>query len=174
MTVKKRPYSYPLRYIYLYIYARRANTKSCTPGNGLSKSPGTDKPGSVSLKPDEKGRNQNHYCRYPFCQTINSGCRSGRSLHHGDERSDATIAALAEGTLSVTDSYVFVHNDAGISYAATLESLTKRPVTAIIFGEEAELMTREISFPCTIIAEPAIHNPMPLKRKLEEVAPWDV
>ena len=117
-------------------------------------------------------------------RTIIAGTPSARQLirvadpdgHYTMEMKDldATIAALAEGTLSVTDSYVFVHNDAGISYAATLESLTNRPVTAIIFGEEAEMMTREISFPCTIISEPAIHNPMPLKRKLEEVAPWDV
>lgn len=87
---------------------------------------------------------------------------------------DATVAALADGELTVTDSYVFVHNDAGISYAASMLSLTNCPVTAILFGEEAVQMAHEITFPCTVIAEPATHNPMQLKRKLEEAAPWDV
>lgn len=86
---------------------------------------------------------------------------------------DATIAALANGDLPITESYVFIHNDAGISYAATIASLTHQPVTAIVFGEEAEQISHEITFPCTVIAEPAIHNPMPIKIKLEEVAPWD-
>lgn len=87
---------------------------------------------------------------------------------------DATIGNLADGEMTVTESYVFVHNDAGISYAATMQSLTKKPVTAIVFGEEAEQIAHEITFPCTVIAEPAVHNPMPLKRKIDEVVPWAV
>ena len=116
-------------------------------------------------------------------QTIIAGTPAARQLirvadpdgHYIMEMKDldATIAALAEEKLPVTNSFVFVHNDAGISYAATMQSLTNKPVTAIIFGEEAEQVTSEITFPCTIIADPAIHNPMPLKRKIEEAAPWD-
>jgi hypothetical protein len=87
---------------------------------------------------------------------------------------DLVIGQLADGELKVSESYVFVHNDAGVSYAATMHSLTKAPTTAIIFGEEAVALTEEITFPCTIIAEPAIHNPMPLKKKIDEAAPWDV
>lgn len=116
--------------------------------------------------------------------TIIAGTPSARQLirvadpdgHYTMEMKDldGTIADLAEGKLTVTESYVFVHNDAGISYAATMESLTKKPVTVIIFGEEAEQISKEITFPSTIIAESATHNPMTLKRKIEEAAPWDV
>lgn len=87
---------------------------------------------------------------------------------------DRTINDLAEGTLTVSETFVFVHNDAGVSYAATIQSITGQPVTAIIFGAEAEQVAAEITFPCTIIAEPATHNPMPLKKKIEEAAPWAV
>ena len=124
-----------------------------------------------------------HRMKKAGIRTIIAGTPSARQLirvadpdgHYTMELKDldVTISSLADGELSVTDSYVFVHNDAGISYAATMESLTKKPVTAIIFGEEADLLTKEIEFPCTIIAEPATHNPMPLKRKIEEEAPWD-
>jgi len=116
-------------------------------------------------------------------RTIIAGTPSARQLirvadpdgHYTMEMKDldATIAALAKGDLTVTESYVFIHNDAGVSYAATMQSLTNRPVTAIIFGEEAEQIAQEITFPCTIIAEPATHNPMSLKNRLEEAAPWD-
>ncbi|HWQ65293.1 MAG TPA: DUF1890 domain-containing protein [Methanospirillum sp.] len=87
---------------------------------------------------------------------------------------DQVISHLAEGELIVTESFVFVHNDAGISYAASIQALTQAPVTAIIFGEEAHQVAKEITFPCTIIAEPATHSPMLLKKKIDEGTPWDV
>ncbi|HOL42176.1 MAG TPA: DUF1890 domain-containing protein [Methanospirillum sp.] len=124
-----------------------------------------------------------HRMKKAGIRTIIAGTPSARQLiriadpegHYIMEMKDldATIAALANGDLPITESYVFIHNDAGISYAATIASLTHRPVTAIIFGEEAEQISHEITFPCTVIAEPAIHNPMPIKIKLEEAAPWD-
>jgi hypothetical protein len=124
-----------------------------------------------------------HRMKKAGVKTIIAGTPSARQLirvadpdgHYIMEMKDldATIAALAEGSLSITESYIFVHNDAGISYAATVQSLTNKPVMAIIFGEEADIIAHEITFPCTIIAEPAIHNPMPLKIKLEEAMPWD-
>lgn len=124
-----------------------------------------------------------HRMKKAGIRTIIAGTPSARQLirvadpdgHYTMEMKDldTTIAALSEGKLTVTDSYVFVHNDAGISYAATIRFLTDRPVTAVIFGEEAEEVSQEITFPCRIIAEPATHNPMPLKHRLEEAAPWD-
>lgn len=87
---------------------------------------------------------------------------------------DQVIGQLAEKELTITDSYVFVHNDAGVSYAATIEALTDTSTTSIIFGEEANQIADTITFPCSVIAEPATHNPMSLKRKLDEAAPWDV
>jgi hypothetical protein len=86
---------------------------------------------------------------------------------------DAVIGSLAEGEMQVTESYVFVHNDAGVSYAASIQSLSGSQVTAIVFGEDANSIMADITFPCRVISEPVTHNPMPLKRKIDEVAPWD-
>jgi len=87
---------------------------------------------------------------------------------------DRVIGQLADGELTVTESYVFVHNDAGVSYAASIQSITNASTTAIVFGEDANMVSGAITFPCTIIAEPATHNPMSLKSKIDEAAPWDV
>lgn len=116
--------------------------------------------------------------------TIIAGTPSARQLirvadvdgHYIHEMKDLdqVIGKLADGEITVSESYVFVHNDAGVSYAATVRSITGAPTTAIIFGEEAGQVAEEITFPCTIIAEPATHNPMPLKKKIDEAAPWDV
>ncbi len=86
---------------------------------------------------------------------------------------DKVINDLAEHKLMVDCSYVFVHNDAGVSYAATISALTEKPTTAIIFGENADNLVKEITFPCSVISDPVTHNPMPLKRKIDEVKPWD-
>jgi hypothetical protein len=117
-------------------------------------------------------------------RTIIAGTPSARQLirvadadsHYITEMRDLdqVIGQLADGDLTVSDSYIFVHNDAGVSYAASIQSLTHAPTTAIIFGEEASQVSEEITFPCRIIAEPATHNPMPIRKKLDEVAPWDV
>ena len=116
--------------------------------------------------------------------TIIAGTPSARQLirvadvdgHYIDEMKDLdqVIGLLADGKVHVTDSFVYIHNDAGVSYAATIQAITNEPVTAIIFGEEALQIAGEITFPCQIIAEPATHNPMPIKKKIEEAAPWDV
>ncbi len=116
--------------------------------------------------------------------TIIAGTPSARQLirvadvegHYIDVMKDLdqVIGLLADGKEQVTSSYVYIHNDAGVSYAATIQAITNAPVTAIIFGEEALQIADEITFPCQIIAEPATHNPMPIKKKIEEAAPWDV
>jgi len=87
---------------------------------------------------------------------------------------DQFIGLLADGELTVSENYVFIHNDAGVSYAASIQSITGAPTSAIIFGEEAGQVAGEITFPCRIIAEPATHNPMKRKKKIDEAAPWDV
>ena len=116
-------------------------------------------------------------------RTIIAGTPSARQLirvadvdgHYTAEMKDLdlVIGTLADGDLTVTESFIYVHNDAGVSYAASIQSLTHAPVTAIIFGEEAAQVAEEITFPCLIIAEPATHNPMTLKKKIDEAAPWD-
>ena len=116
-------------------------------------------------------------------RTIIAGTPSARQLlrvadvdgHYITELKDLdqTIDHIADGDLTVSESYVFVHNDAGVSYAASIQAITHAPTSAILFGEEAHQIAEMITFPCRIIAEPATHNPMKLKTKIDEAAPWD-
>jgi threonyl-tRNA synthetase len=69
---------------------------------------------------------------------------------------------------------VFAHNDAGISYAATMRHLLPSSrIVVIIFGKTPEMLEQSIDFPCTTIVEKAVHNPVQLKRKINEVFGWD-
>lgn len=81
---------------------------------------------------------------------------------------DEYIGMLAEGRLDFGRSFVYIHNDAGVSYAATVSALTKGQAYAIVFGSHAEERAAEIAFPCRVIAAKVTHNPMPLKSKLEK------
>lgn len=85
---------------------------------------------------------------------------------------DATIDEITEKKRDFDLCFVFIHNDSGIAYAGTMAYISKARVYALIFGEHAEELAEEIEFPCEIVAAKATHNPMPLKRRLEEVMQW--
>ncbi len=68
--------------------------------------------------------------------------------------------------------FVFIHNDSGVAYAGTMAYISQARVYALLFGEHAEDLVKEIEFPCEVVAAKAVHNPMPLKRKLDEVMQW--
>jgi len=87
---------------------------------------------------------------------------------------DTCIGELAEGKRGYSYYMIFVHNDAGISYAATVQSITGKKVVAIVYGEHFREMSETIDFPCEKIAAKAVHNPMPLKKKIDEVIHWVV
>ncbi|MDN7011631.1 DUF1890 domain-containing protein [Methanoculleus sp. FWC-SCC3] len=70
--------------------------------------------------------------------------------------------------------FVFIHNDSGVAYAGTVAYISKARVYALLFGEHAEELAGEIEFPCEVVAAKAVHNPMPLKRKLDKVMQWAV
>jgi len=68
---------------------------------------------------------------------------------------------------------VFAHSDAGISYAATMRHLLPATrLVVIVFGKDPELLVALIDFPCEKIVEKAVHNPMQLKKKINEVFGW--
>ncbi len=96
--------------------------------------------------------------------------------HYGGEMVDidTCIADLAEGKRRYSYYMIFVHNDAGISYAATVQSITGKKVVAILYGEHFREVGETIGFPCEKVAAKAVHNPMPLKKKIDEVLPWVV
>jgi len=68
---------------------------------------------------------------------------------------------------------VFAHSDAGISYAATMRHLLPSSrLVVIIFGKDPETLAASADFPCEKIVEKAVHNPMQLKKKINEVFGW--
>jgi len=96
--------------------------------------------------------------------------------HYLDEMNDldATIDEITERKRDFDLCFVFIHNDSGIAYAGTMAYISKARVYALIFGEHADELAEEIEFPCDIVAAKATHNPMPLKRRLDEVMQWAV
>jgi threonyl-tRNA synthetase len=66
----------------------------------------------------------------------------------------------------------FAHNDAGISYAATVRYVSASPLYLIIFGREAETLAPLAEFECEKIVERAVHNPAQLKKKIDQVFGW--
>ena len=87
---------------------------------------------------------------------------------------DRFIGEIAEKKRHFDYHFVFIHNDAGVSYAATIQAITGKTVVALIYGEHFQEMADAIEFPCEKIAAKAVHNPMPLKNKIDEVFPWVV
>ncbi|MDO9550684.1 MAG: DUF1890 domain-containing protein [Methanoregula sp.] len=68
---------------------------------------------------------------------------------------------------------VCAHNDAAIAYAATMHHLLpKSRLVVVIFGKDPEPLAASIDFPCEKIVEKAVHNPMQLKAKVNEVFGW--
>jgi len=56
---------------------------------------------------------------------------------------DTAIADLAEKRMDPDICYVFIHNDAGISYLATINALISRQAMGIIFGPEAKTLAQQ-------------------------------
>lgn len=84
---------------------------------------------------------------------------------------DRAVARISEKNRDFDLCFVFIHNDAGVSYAATIAAISKAKIYPVIYGEHWEEMAAQITFPCTKIAAKAVHNPLPLKKIIDEVAP---
>jgi hypothetical protein len=84
---------------------------------------------------------------------------------------DRCIGALAEKEIEFDLGFVFIHSDSGISYLATLKSLSKAKTVAVIFGKEIEPLI-EASGDSVIIAAKAVHNPTPLRAQIDGVKSW--
>jgi len=87
---------------------------------------------------------------------------------------DDTIDEITEKERDFDLCFVFDHHDSGIAYAGTMAYISKARLYALLFGEHAEDLVDEIEFPCEVVAAKAVHNPMPLKRRLDEVMQWAV
>jgi hypothetical protein len=85
---------------------------------------------------------------------------------------DTCIADMAAGRRKYDYYIVFAHNDAGVSYAATVQSISGKKVIMIIYGENFKAIADSVNFPAEKIVAKAVHNPMPMKKKIDEVLPW--
>jgi hypothetical protein len=85
---------------------------------------------------------------------------------------DRAVAMISEKRRDFERCFIFIHNDAGISYAATMGAISKAKIFPLIYGEHYDELVKLIDFPSTVIAAKAVHNPMPLKKAIDEVTPW--
>jgi len=85
---------------------------------------------------------------------------------------DRAIGLITDKKREFDLCFVFIHNDAGVSYAATLGAISQAKLYGLVYGEHFEEQAKKIDFSCTVIAAKAVHNPLPLKKALDEVAPW--
>jgi hypothetical protein len=86
---------------------------------------------------------------------------------------DRAVALISDKKRDFDLCFVFIHNDAGVSYAATMGAISKAKLYSLVYGEHFEDQVKKIDFSCTTIAAKAVHNPLPLKKALDEVKPWD-
>ena len=87
---------------------------------------------------------------------------------------DQVIESMADGCFDADVSFVFVHNEAGVTYAATVQALSSGTVVAVVFGGETAARKTELGeIDCPVIAAQGSHNPLPLKRKIDGVLSWD-
>lgn len=87
---------------------------------------------------------------------------------------DTTIGNLAQKTVDADICYVFIHNDAGVSYLATAAALVSGGAVGIIFGRGAQAMAQQCDdAELRCIWARAVHNPAPLKSVIKkEVERW--
>jgi len=87
---------------------------------------------------------------------------------------DRAVGLISDKKRDFDRCFVFIHNDAGVSYAATMGAISHAKLYALVYGEHYEEEAKKIDFPCTVIAAKAVHNPLPLKKAIDEVTPWAV
>jgi hypothetical protein len=82
---------------------------------------------------------------------------------------DQCISDIVEKRKDFNVCFAFMHNDSGVVYAATMSAISGAKIYAVVFGRNAEALAETIEFPCTKIVAKAVHNPAPLKNKLDKV-----
>ena len=83
---------------------------------------------------------------------------------------DRCIASISEGKTDFDLCFAFAHSDAGIAYAGTMSYISKAELFVLIFGREAEELEKTVEFDCRKLVAKAVHDPMPLKRMIDEVS----
>ncbi|KCZ70659.1 hypothetical protein ANME2D_02681 [Candidatus Methanoperedens nitroreducens] len=84
---------------------------------------------------------------------------------------DRCIGELAQKRMDFDICFAFIHSDSGIAYLATVKALSTARTVAVIFGKEIEPLI-EAGGDSIIIAAKAVHNPAPIRAKIDEVRSW--
>ena len=82
---------------------------------------------------------------------------------------DRCIADIVEKKIDFDCCFAFMHSDAGLTYAATMSAISHAKLYAVIFGNHAESLSDTLDFPAEKIMAKAVHNPIPLKNKIDKV-----
>jgi len=82
---------------------------------------------------------------------------------------DKTIVDIIEKRTDFDMCFAFMHNDAGMTYATTMSSISQASMYSIVFGRNAEALAESIEFDCEKIVAQDFHNPVRLKNKLDKV-----
>ncbi len=82
---------------------------------------------------------------------------------------DEIIPDIVEKKIDFDLCFAFMHSDAGMTYGATFSAISKAKLYAVVFGKNAEELAKTIDYPAEKIVAKAIHNPMPLKNKIDKV-----
>jgi len=82
---------------------------------------------------------------------------------------DWIIQEIAEKKMDFDVCFAFMHSDAGMAYGATFSAISKASHYAVVFGKNAEALGESIDYPTEKIVAKAIHNPGPLKSKIDKV-----
>ncbi|MGZ4905041.1 MAG: DUF1890 family protein [Halobacteriota archaeon] len=88
---------------------------------------------------------------------------------------DRCIDQMAEGTFDVDIAFGFIHKDSGMQYLGTIAALSPSTPVAIVFGRDAEALSGEVSESIEgahVVWAKAVHNPLPLKKKIDKIGPW--
>jgi hypothetical protein len=82
---------------------------------------------------------------------------------------DKTLEDIIEKRADFDICFAFMHNDAGMTYAATMSAISQAKLYSIVFGRNAEALAETIEFDCEKIVAKDVHNPIRLKSKLDKV-----
>lgn len=85
---------------------------------------------------------------------------------------DSEIAKIADEGESYDLCFVFIHNDSGVAYAATMNEILGCEVIPVVFGKEYADLAGAINFASRIISAEAVHNPKPLINEINKVMEW--
>jgi hypothetical protein len=82
---------------------------------------------------------------------------------------DKTLEDIIEKRLDFDICFAFMHNDSGMTFAATMSAISQAKMYSVIFGRNAEALEEAIEFDCVKIVAKDVHNPTRLKNKLDKV-----